>query len=128
MNSKTTTMHKAAITQDIRGSPSAWGYVHQLFSYLLSFVNHIHAQSQNILLCIRQDIYRHSSISSFLELVYNTKPYTSLLHSLALALSSASVQHNMHKALTIIILHLAKHHVDPSLHRLDIYLYITKRA
>jgi hypothetical protein len=30
-------MHKETITQDIRGSPPAWGYVHQLFVFFIIF-------------------------------------------------------------------------------------------
>jgi hypothetical protein len=130
MNHKTTIMHKATITQDIRGSPPAWGYVHQLFIFFIIFVNHLHAQSHKVLLHIGQEICAHLARSSFPELGYNTKPLHNLLQSLALSLASltqyAQSMYNYH-------LHLAHwHHTDALycllLHRLDIYLYITKWA
>jgi hypothetical protein len=99
-------------------------------SLLLSFVNLLHAQSHKILLRIGQEICTHSTRSSFPELDHSTKPLHSLLQSLALSLASfsqyAQSMYNYH-------LHLAYHHTDvyiilhaPFLHRLDIYLYITK--
>ena len=93
-------MHNATTTRDIRGSPPPWDYVHQLFFSLLSYANHLHAQSHKILLRIGQDICAHSARSSFLELGHNTKTYTRSLHPLAL--SSTSIQHSVHKAFTII--------------------------
>jgi hypothetical protein len=88
MNHKTTIMHKETTTQDIRGSPPAWGYIHQLFFSLLSYVNHIHAQSHKVLLHIGQEICVHSTRSSLLELGYNTNPLHCLLQSLALSPAS----------------------------------------
>jgi hypothetical protein len=109
MNDKTITMHKATITQDICDSPPAWGYVHQLFFSLLSFVNHLHAQSHKILLHIGQKICVHLARSSFLELGYSTKPLHNFLQSLALSFASftqyAQIMYNYH-------LHLAHHHTN----------------
>jgi hypothetical protein len=82
-------MHKETTTQDIHGSPPPWGYIHQLFFFLLSSVNHLHALRHKILLHIGQEICAHFARSSFPELGYNTK----LLHSplQLLALSSGSI-------------------------------------
>jgi hypothetical protein len=33
INNISTTSHKATTTQDIRGSPPVWGYIHQLFFF-----------------------------------------------------------------------------------------------
>jgi len=95
---------KETITQDIRGSPPTWGYVHQLFFSLLSFVNHLHAQSHKILLRIGQEIYAHFARSSFPKLGYSTKSSYNLDTSFLqpLALRSTSVQHSIHKAFTTI--------------------------
>jgi hypothetical protein len=71
----------------------------------------------------------HLSRSSFPELVYNTKPLHNLLRSLALSLASFT---QYEKSMYNYHLHLAHHHIDAYifllLHRLDIYLYITKGA
>jgi hypothetical protein len=132
MNNITTIMHKATITQDIRGSPQRGATSTNSSSSLLSSVNHLHAQSHKILLRIGQEICAHLARSSFPELGYNTKPSHSLCtkHLQSLALSSASVQHTHAQSLHN-YLHLAhRSSTDlahwPFLHRLDIYLYITK--
>jgi hypothetical protein len=81
-------MHKATITQDIRGSPPAWGYVHQLFSSLLSScqASYRHIASKSYSAEDRRSA--HLARSSFPELGYNTKPLHSLLQLLALSLAS----------------------------------------
>jgi hypothetical protein len=76
-------------------------------SSLLYYVNHIHALSHKVLLCIGQEICEHLTGSSFLELGYSTKPLHNFLQSLALSLASftqyAQSMYNYH-------LHLAHHH------------------
>jgi hypothetical protein len=78
-------------------------------SSLLSYVNHLHAQSHKVLLRIGQEICAHLARSSFPELGYITKPLHNLLQSLALSLASltqyAQRIYNYH-------LHLAHHHTD----------------
>jgi hypothetical protein len=81
-------MHKETITQDIRGSPLAWATSTNSSSSLLSFVNHLHAQSHKVLLHIGQEICAHLTRSSFPELGYSTNPLHNLLQSLALSLAS----------------------------------------
>jgi hypothetical protein len=88
MSHKTTITHKETTTQDIRGSPPAWGYVHQIFLSLLSSINFQHEQRHKVLICIGQEIYAHFARSSFLELGYSTKHLHNLLQSLALSLAS----------------------------------------
>ena len=88
INNITTIMHKETTTHDIRGSPPAWGCVHQLFFSLLSCVNHLHAQSHKVLLRIGEQICVHLTRSSFPELGYNTNPLHNLLQSLALSLAN----------------------------------------
>jgi hypothetical protein len=48
MNNETTTMHKATITQDVRGSPPSWGYVHQLFfSFIVFYQSYTCTETQD---------------------------------------------------------------------------------
>jgi hypothetical protein len=114
----------------VHPQPGATSTNSSLLYYLLSIF--LHAHSIKILLCIGQEICAHLARSSFPELGHNTKPSYSLHISFlqSLALSSASVQHSMHKAfiLSLALSSMASqhHHIPSSLHRLDIYLYITK--
>jgi len=57
-----------------------WGYVHQLFSSLLSSFNILQAQSHKNPLCIGQKICAHLSKPSFPKLGYSTKPLYSHFH------------------------------------------------
>jgi hypothetical protein len=128
-------MHKATITQDIRGSPQcgATSTNSSLLYYLLS--SFLQAQSIKTLLRRGQEICAHLARSSFPELGYNTKLLTvctqSTTDDLHLALQVST--YTMHKA-SYNYLHLAQY-LAPSitpihryLHRLDFYLYITKWA
>jgi hypothetical protein len=97
INHITTIMHKATTTQDIRGSPPAWGYIHQLFSFII-FVQCIEPQDP---LHIGKDIYAHLARSSFPKLGHNTKPsytvYTPASYN-HLHLALQLLTHSMHKA------------------------------
>jgi hypothetical protein len=105
-------MHKATITQDIRGSPPAWGYVHQLFFCFIIFcqcsykhraskctlhrTGDLHAPFQILLPQARS---RHKAsynmyAQSLLQYVC-TKPRKISYNRLYLALQ---VSHRMHKA------------------------------
>jgi hypothetical protein len=109
-----------------------WGYVHQLFSYLLSSFNILQAQSHKNPLHIGQEICAHLARSSFPELGLSTKPsynlHTSFLqsaHKLLTICTQASYNH-FHLALQVLTHSMHKASSSTLRHKYSLLLHLAQ--
>jgi hypothetical protein len=91
----TTIMHKATITQDIRGSPPAWGYVHQLFIFFIIF-----CQSPYMHRASKPTPHRTGDLRAPRQILLPRVRSQHKASLQSLALSSASSQHTVCTKLT----------------------------